>query len=551
MPQLEAGPLNDAGRRALRRRRRIDQREILGDEGIGLREGEGAVRGRVAPARHGPRRDRAQPVRRAVERRGGVGGGALRHHRHQHAVRGERGEKPPFDRGVEGVEPVGGGQDLAGRIHVQGAGEGDRVGAGAALFLEAEADPRHAGELVVMARIDPLLADQGEVREDQGDDVVGVPDSRFGRLDPDAERREVRVLDAHPRAQRPRPAARLQRREQAAAAFVSEEMRGERERLRPVVRAQRRDREREQDRAALADRLDVESRRQGPFPVERHGDAPALDVAARHRREPHPRPVFQHVQRLAAEDRELHQVRGVVVLVEADQLVAEVGAGAVRERLRVPDGKARERVAGVEGLPPRGRVPALVAAAPGDVFRVHDLALALDVLAVEPGRYEEPGEAVERAVEMGGVDLEEIDGVVERGRGVAGAAVLVDEAMVLAGVRVLVGAEKQHVLKEVREARAIVRVAGAPHVDVERRRCLVGVRVGDEERFEPVVEGDRAVVAGVGGAAFDLLGAHRRGGEQRDARRREEAAPAEPWGGVDFQASIQATPGRACRRTSG
>ena len=152
---------------------------------------------------------------------------------------------------------------------------------------------------------------------------------------------------------------------------------------------------------------------------------------------------------------------------------------------------------------------------------------------------------------MGGVDLEEIDGVVERGRGVAGAAVLVDEAVVLAGVRVLVGAEKQHVLEEVREARTIVRVAGAPHVDVERRRGLVGVRVGDEERFEPVVEGDRTVVAGVGGAALDLPRVHRRGGEQCGARRREEAAPVEPWGGADFQASIQATPGRACGRTSG
>ena len=430
------------------------------------------------------------------------------------------------------------------------------MGAGAALFLEAETDPRHAGELLVTARIDPLLADQGEVREDQGDDGLGVLDPRLGRLDSDAERREVRVLDAHPRAHRPPPAARLQRREQAAAAFVPEEVRGERERLRPEVRAQRRDREREQDGAALADRLHVEPRRQGPFPVERHGDAPALDAAARHRREPRPHPGFQRVQGLAAEDRELHQVRGVAALVEADQLVADPGAGAVRERLRVPDRKARERVAGVEGLLPRGRVPALVAAAPGDVFGVHDPALALDVLGVEPGRYEEPGEAVERAVEMGGVDLEEIGGVVERGRGVAGAAVLVDEAVVSAGVRVLVGAQEQHVLEEVGEARAIGRIVGGSHVDVERRRGLVGVRIGDEERFEPVAEGDRPVVAGVGRAALDLPGV-RRGGEQRGACRREEAqeerprsAAARPDFRRDCRAGFHAAPGRAAQAPS-
>ena len=172
-----------------------------------------------------------------MERCDGVGGHALPHHRHEHAVRVERGEKPPLDHGVEVVEPVGPGQDLSDRIHVQGGGERYRVGAGSALVQKTEADPCHARKLLVVARLDPLLADEIEVREHRGDDVVGVRKPHLGGLDRDAERREIRVPNARPCAQPFRPAARLQRREQAAAAFVAEEVRDQNKRVCPVMRA--------------------------------------------------------------------------------------------------------------------------------------------------------------------------------------------------------------------------------------------------------------------------------------------------------------------------
>ena len=289
VPQIEAGPLHDA-RGPLLRCRRVDQRQLLGHEGIRRREREGVVRDRVAPARHGLRRDRAQPVRRVVERRDGIGGRALRHHRHECTLRDQRGEKPPFQRGVEVAEAVGRGQDLVRRIHVQGGGQRHRVGAGAGLVEKAEPDPRHARELVVVARLDASLADEGEAGEDRGDDVVDVREPRLGELDPDPEDREVRMLEARPRAQPLRPAACLQRREQAAAAFVAEEVRDERERPRRVVRAERRDLEREPEGADLAHRLDIEPCRQAPFRVERRGDAqaPRRRVAAPPRTAPGP-----------------------------------------------------------------------------------------------------------------------------------------------------------------------------------------------------------------------------------------------------------------------
>ena len=197
-------------------------------------------------------------------------------------------------------------------------------------------------------------------------------------------------------------------------------------------------------------------------------------------------------------------MRRVAAFVEGDQRVADVGARAVRERLRVAGQEPRERMSGIEGLPPRGQAAEPVVAAARDELGVHHLALALDVLAVEARGDEELGEPVERAFEVRGVDVEEKVRVSKRRGGVAGAAVLGEKAVMFAGVRILPGAEKQHVFEKVREARAIVRVVAAAHVDVDCRRRLVGVRIGDHQRLQSVVQHDGPVVPGIGGAAFDL-----------------------------------------------
>ena len=126
MPQIEAGPARDPGR-PRPGRRLVDQRQAPGQEGIGLREQEGAVRGRVAPARHASGRDGAQAVRRLVKGCHGVGRHALRDHAHEHALRGERAEAAPHELGVEVVEAPGRAQDLPDRMVVQGGGEKDRV----------------------------------------------------------------------------------------------------------------------------------------------------------------------------------------------------------------------------------------------------------------------------------------------------------------------------------------------------------------------------------------------------------------------------------------
>ena len=377
-----------------------------------------------------------------------------------------------------------------------------------------------------MARRQLRRADEVEVREHEGDDLVRILDPRLGGPDRDPERREVRVRDAGPGAQALRPAPFLEGGEEAPPPFMADEMRDERERLRAEVRLEGRDRKREGESAGLPDRGDVEPCRKEALPKERGVDAKTLHRAPRHRPEPGPDEAFELVERLAAENRELHQVRGIGALPEVDHLLPDIAPGPVRERLLGPDMEPREGMPRVEGLLPRREASKVVATAPRHVLRVDDPALPREVLAVEPGGNEELGEPVERAVEVCGVDLEEVRGVCERGPRVAEAPAFGDEPVVLARVRILCGAEEEQVLEEVRHARAPLGIVGAPHVDVERGRLLVGTRIGDDDGLESVLEGERAVAPGVGGAALDLEAAAERGRgsgeEQRDRRTGEK-----------------------------
>ena len=410
---------------------------------------------------------------------------------------------------------------------MQGPREGQREVEGGRLLHEAETDLRHAGELVPVAGHPPRRADEVEVCEHQGDHLVRIRDPRLGGPDRDAERREARMRDAGPRAEALRPTPFLERREEAAPAFVTDEMRDESERLRPVVRPEGRDREREGEGADLPDRGDVEASRKEAFAKERGVDAKTLHRAALHRREPGPDEPLQVVEGLAAEDHQLHQVGGVGVLVEVDELGPELAAGALGEGRLVPGVEPGEGMVRIEGLLPRREASQVVAAAARHVLGVDDPPLAREVFAVEARVDEELGEPVERAFEMRRVDFEEVGRVREAGAGVAEPAVLGEEAVVLLRFGILLGSEKQQVLEEVRKPRARFRVVRAPHVHVERRRRPVGVRVGDDEGLESVAERDRAIAPRVGGASLDLDPApapeRRRGAgeEQREGRPRE------------------------------
>ena len=106
---------------------------------------------------------------------------------------------------------------------------------------------------------------------------------------------------------------------------------------------------------------------------------------------------------------------------------------------------------------------------------------------------------------MGGVHIEKIIGVFKTGVGVAGAAVLGDVLLVLRRVGVFVGAQKQHVLQEVREAAAARGIITAAHADIQRRRRLDCFRVGDQQYLHLVGQRQQPVLVVIIGALYRLL----------------------------------------------
>ena len=117
------------------------------------------------------------------------------------------------------------------------------------------------------------------------------------------------MRESRTRAQPLRPPCFLEGREQAALAFMADEVRDARERTGPVVRTEGWDREGERDVARLADWSDVEPGREEPFAKEWRGDAKTLGRAPLDRREPGSHEALQGIQGLAAEHHEVHQVR--------------------------------------------------------------------------------------------------------------------------------------------------------------------------------------------------------------------------------------------------
>ena len=92
------------------------------------------------------------------------------------------------------------------------------------------------------------------------------------------------------------------------------------------------------------------------------------------------------------------------------------------------------------------------------MFTVHCIQLAIGGALSEERRDEELREVVECAREMRGRHVEVEVGELLRRVGVVRAAVFVDEPAVRVLLGVLVGAEEQHVLEEVRQTRQLVRI---------------------------------------------------------------------------------------------
>ncbi len=515
VPQNEAV----ARRQAPRHRRRVRlgrELHIARHEDVGLGEAQGRVHRPRAPARQRRLGDARDAVVGLIPGRGAIGLQALGGHREQQVLRRQAREIAADELGRERLHHVGAAQHVFGSVDLKAGGEPGRRRNRLDGLLEAKVEIGQRLLLVEQPALHSLALNQANVLEHVSDDLRGVGHALDGEIDRDVEGRLL--IGRRPRAcaQALRPALRLEQRQQAARAFVAEQIGDEHRRLGAVVRLDRGHREGQGELPLLLEGNDVEPSGQAVGCEERLIGLQWTHVAVGNGGELRLHPALELGERLAPEDHQRHDVGRVMAVVETNELVADRAAVTVGKRLQAADHEARHGVLGVECLPACRPAAAPVVLDVDLVLGVHDLPLALDELRCEQRRGEELGEPVQRGLQVGRVHIEVVVGVVEGRVGVVAAAVRTDELLILARVRILLRAQEQHVLEKVREPLAALRVAAAAHVHVEGRGRLLSGGVRDEQHLHAVVQHQVLVGTRVVRARDDRRGERRRRRERQD-----------------------------------
>ena len=190
---------------------------------------------------------------------------------------------------------------------------------------------------------------------------------------------------------------------------------------------------------------------------------------------------FQLIQWLWAVDCQGHDVRRIVFFPETNQVRPKRVVFGVFQGLEVADCKLAEGMIRIaRSLPDREQAPSVILEF-GAVLRVDGIALTIHQFRGEQGRRKLLGEPIQRRFQKLGFDIKEIVGVFKRRKRVMTAAVAANKLLVFARLRVLLGAQKQHVLKKMCQACPLFRVVTAAHGDVHGGGGFVGFRVRSED----------------------------------------------------------------------
>ncbi len=117
--------------------------------------------------------------------------------------------------------------------------------------------------------------------------------------------------------------------------------------------------------------------------------------------------------------------------------------------------------------------------------------------------------------------------MLKAGVGIVTAAMLGDELLVVSRLRELVGTQEQHVLEKMCQALATGRIVSTAYQHIKRRGGLGSFRIGNEQHFELVGQGEVTVPVVVIGALDRLRLPSRQagtGGQQREHRKEGQCA---------------------------
>mmetsp|Transcript_95600 Transcript_95600/g.267089 ORF Transcript_95600/g.267089 Transcript_95600/m.267089 type:complete len:301 (+) Transcript_95600:896-1798(+) len=208
-----------------------------------------------------------------------------------------------------------------------------------------------------------------------------------------------------------------------------------------------------------------------------------------------------------ADDHKVEPRGAVVPAVEVLQRALEAPAVPLRlrlERLQVPGCELVHRVLGVRSRPQQVPEPPLRVRLVLLVLRVHRVDLLVDHLLLEGWRDEELGEYVQTFLDAVVINLVEVHRFLGRGVGVVLASVQGQRRREGLGVGVLLGAQEEHVLAEVRQALEGRRVLQRAGLHRHREARLLRLGVADDQHAQARIEGRVQVGPLVGQRLADL-----------------------------------------------
>ena len=87
---------------------------------------------------------------------------------------------------------------------------------------------------------------------------------------------------------------------------------------------------------------------------------------------------------------------------------------------------------------------------------------------------------------MSRVYIEKIVGIFQTGASVMTAAMLANKTLILTGLRIFLGTQKQHMLKKMDQPRSILRILITAYIDIQRGSRLIAARIRNQQHIHVI-----------------------------------------------------------------
>ena len=200
-------------------------------------------------------------------------------------------------------------------------------------------------------------------------------------------------------------------------------------------------------------------------------------------------------QRFIAVEHRLHQVGGVVGMVERRQRVEQLAVRLILQRVEVAAGEARAGMRRIKRLRADLGHTQTVARARHRQLGVNGVAFAIGVDRIEQRRGQRVRHTIHRRLQRIVLHLKVEGGAVGSGAGVVAAAMLFQELRQIVRLWITLRSHQHHMLEKVRQPELLIRIVQRADRQRKRRQRLRRLRVGNQQHGQAVIEPDGLILA--------------------------------------------------------